>query len=168
MARSVRPSRSAATRIVEGIAQRDDAGGRVARHHLGHAQQGGARVIGRQELAAPGIGTALLEMQIGEDKRARRAATKAAPDLSSTSVSPFTVTHRSVHTHRIRNQRVFVLAQNILVHFARATISREISSSAGTASGDTRSSRRVTIRPFTRASISASRAMSSSPVPASA
>ena len=38
----------------------------------------------------------------------------------------------------------------------------------GTASGDTRSSLRVTIRRFTRVSMSPSRAMSSRPVPASA
>jgi len=55
-------------RIVKRIAQGDDPRGIVAGDGLHHPQQGAGGIIGRQELAAPGIGTAFLEMQIRENQ----------------------------------------------------------------------------------------------------
>jgi hypothetical protein len=56
--------------VMEGIAQRNDPRRLVTRQCLGHPQQGGAAVIGRQELPAAGIGTALFQMQVGKDQDA--------------------------------------------------------------------------------------------------
>ena len=56
--------------VVEGIAQRDHAGGIVAHHRLVQAGERLAGVVGRQELAGAGrVGRALLQVEIGHDQR---------------------------------------------------------------------------------------------------
>ena len=53
----------------------------MARDGPRHPEQGAGGVIGRQELAAPGIGAAFLEMQIGKNQggmRARKSRTLVA------------------------------------------------------------------------------------------
>ena len=54
--------------IMEGVAQQDHGVGQ-GRHHLGlQAAQGLAGVVGRQHLAAHGVGRALLQVQVGDDE----------------------------------------------------------------------------------------------------
>ena len=55
--------------IVHAVAQRNDARRLVAVDHLGQAHQGLARVVGRQQAAALGVGGSLFQVQVRHQQR---------------------------------------------------------------------------------------------------
>ena len=75
--------------IVEAVAERDDAArGDSATITLAERGKRGARVVGRQQRAAPRKRRALLEMQVGDDERVLVAAGRARRTRSSAQATP--------------------------------------------------------------------------------
>ncbi len=166
--------------VVKGIAERDHAGGPVVRRAISAASCAPAssachRAAGRCRAARR---TSPSRNGCRRRSACARPATRPRRTQSSTRCSPFTRLSwsviESVHlrpfkvgTHSASLIRSSSASCRMSSCASPATISLLISSSAGTASGDTRSSRRVHDPAHGCASISASRAMSSRPVAAS-
>src|SRR5690606_23275433 len=169
--------------VVEAVAEGDDGLSLEPVYHLGEPQQCLPRVVGREHQAAAGICGALLEMEVGDDQRSLRRPEEGAGLVSEKgpAANGDRLCDEVVESEALRLQSEHYDPSPTASAMSASAASRSrpsraapwtgscpSSSKIGTASGDTLAKDWCLIRPFMRRRKSPRRAMSNSPVAASA